>query len=650
MKTSRLLCLLTGFAGSLSVLGLSGCSANFGSVSQDPAQTTVHLQGIAHGGQQPLSGAHIYMYAAGTTGYGSASTSLLTSATGNPADENGNFYVTTDATGAFNIGDTFACPTGGGSTEVYLYMVGGNPQQPVNGNPSTDNPHAGLLSTLGTCAQVGTIPAVSMNESTTIAAAFALAPYATDATHIGSSSTALGMQGLVNAGVNALNLVDQATGQINATLPANANASIPVSTINTLADILASCINSSGGSACTPLLSNALSSGTTGTTPTDTASAAINIAHNPGDNVSALLNLANNASPFQPIVTSVNDFTLGVSFTGGGLILPGTPAIDAAGNAWIPNGVGTSVTEISNAGAVLSGASGYSTGGVWAESIAFDTVGNAWVANFISRSVSKLSASGGLLAQYTGGGMGNGPNTIAVDASGNAWVATGNSNGLPAQGTVSILSPDGTFLSGANGYTGGGLNASNVVAIDGSGNGWITNTLGGIMKVTPAGAFPFGPTGIIDSTITNPSSISIDSAGSAWVVSSGAISREPGSVLKIANNGTILVEGLLPGGDEAGVAVDGVGNAWVTDATSGSVNVLSTNGTVLSGSAGYHGVTPGSFGIAIDGSGDVWMSVLGESSSVLELIGVAQPVITPLAAALPVTPTADGSSSLGTRP
>jgi len=38
------------------------------------------------------------------------------------------------------------------------------------------------------------------------------------------------------------------------------------------------------------------------------------------------------------------------------------------------------------------------------------------------------------------------------------------------------------------------------------------------------------------------------------------------------------------------------------------------------------------------------------SGDIIEFIGAATPVITPTAAGLPATPTADGSSKLGTRP
>ena len=57
--------------------------------------------------------------------------------------------------------------------------------------------------------------------------------------------------------------------------------------------------------------------------------------------------------------------------------------------------------------------------------------------------------------------------------------------------------------------------------------------------------------------------------------------------------------------------------------------------------------------LAIDGSGNVWITnakPLTNNPFVTELIGAATPVIAPIVAGLPATPTADGSSNLGTRP
>src|ERR1700690_4123191 len=106
-------------------LFLSGCS--FMPVETTSTNSPVPgaaMQGRVHGGQQPIVGAHVYLYAANNTGYGNASVSLVTSATGNPADGSGNYYVITDANGDFGITGDYTCPSS--ASQVYLYSIGGN--------------------------------------------------------------------------------------------------------------------------------------------------------------------------------------------------------------------------------------------------------------------------------------------------------------------------------------------------------------------------------------------------------------------------------------------------------------------------------------------------------------------------------------------
>ena len=645
------------------VLGMTGCSANFGDSSNTSTQTAVHIKGVVHGGQQPLNGAHIYMYAASTAAYGgqglaptsgatgNASTSLLTAATGNPADGNGNFYVTTDAGGNFDINGAYACTP---NTQVYLYSSGGDPQLNGEGVAGTPNLAATLLAVVGNCASAtpsGAFPGVTfvaMNEVTTAVTAFALAGFATDPLHIGAPSAvtghALSGTGLANAFSTALNLVNQTSGLPNPTLPLNSNAVVPVTTINTVADILAACVNTNGvgSSGCGTLFTNT----TYGTVPTDTATAAINIAQHPGANVPALFKLATATSPFQGTLSSANDFSLGINYTGGGLSDPFGIAVDGAGNAWVTNAQGKSVTEISSAGTILSGATGYTGGGLAGPTgIAIDASGNAWVTNHGANSVTELSSAGAILSGtngYTGGGIVS-PFGIAIDGAGNAWVTIGDEN------SVTELSSAGAILSGTNGYTGGGLNDPGGIALDGAGNAWAANLSGNsVTKLSSAGAILSGTNGYTGGGLNGPLGIAFDSSGNAWVADSG------NSVTELSSTGVFLsgTNGYTGSSlnDPFGIAIDGSGNAWVSDFGLNSVTELSGTGAFLSGTNGYTGGDLNSpFGIAADSSGNVWVAnEIG--NSVTEMIGVASPVITPIAAGLPVVPTADGSSKLGTRP
>jgi hypothetical protein len=652
MSNYRLSVSIASLLGVAFVFGLSGCSASFGDVSNTSTQTAMHVRGMVRGGQQPIDGAHVYLYAASTGAYGgngiapspaNASTSLLTVATGN-TDGNGQHYVTTDAGGNFEINGAFACTP---NTQVYLYSTGGNPQLSGTGASGTPNPAATLLAVVGDCASATpgaafpNVTSVAMNEISTVAASYALAGFATDPLHIGAPSGVSGHSlsgiGLANAFNMALNIVNQASGVPNETLPLNNKAVVPYTTINTLADILAACVNSNGvsSSGCSTLFANT----TYGSTPADTATAAISIAQHPGANVSNLLTLATNASPFQSFLSSANDLSLSIGYyTNSGLNFSEGIAIDSLGNAWVAN-YSSSVTKISSAGAFLSGSRGYNSGGLSNPgSITIDGSNNAWVGN-IGGNVVKLSSTGAPLSGANGYVAEGGG--VAIDGSGNAWT-TGSGISLIE------LSNTGAVLSGTNGYTGGGLSMPVGIAIDGSGNIWLPNQGNSVTEFSGAGTALSGTNGYIGGGLNFPDGIAIDASGSAWVTN-----YEGSSLTKLSNTGAALSGSSgYTGGSLAfptAIAIDGSGNAWVTNYGGGTVTELSSTGAVLSGINGYMGSgLSAPTGIAIDGSGNAWVSNYADFA--VEIIGIGTPVITPIAAGLPILPTKDGSSNLGTRP
>ena len=305
------------------LLILSGCSFPPPAISS--SSPGLSIQGILHGGKQPVVDAHVYLLAANTTGYGQPSASLLNASSTGASDAIGA-YVTTSSTGAFSITGDYACTP---NTQVYVYALGGNPGAGVNSA-------AGFLALLGNCPNSGNfltaVPYIWVDEVSTIAAAYAFTGFATDPTHVSSSGTALAQTGIQNAFANAANLVDLSNGVALDTTPAG-NGSVPQREINTLANILASCVNSTGPSspACSTLFSNSLSKGSSGAIPTNTADAAINIAHNPGTNIATLFALTTPASPFQPVLPSApGNFTIRVEFAepAGPIHGPNAVAID----------------------------------------------------------------------------------------------------------------------------------------------------------------------------------------------------------------------------------------------------------------------------------------------------------------------------------
>ena len=207
------------------VVGIAGCGASLTSSSSVTGQT---FAGRIHGGNQPVSNANIQIYAPSTTGYGGASIPLL------------NRTVTTDSGGGFSFSGAYTCPSA--STPVYLVVTGGNPGLAAG----TNNSALALMGLLGACGDLSS-GFFNISELTTVSAVWSLAPFMVDYAHIGTSPG--NVQGLLNAFANAQSMVSVFTGRSPGTAPTAAN--IPSSTINTLGDILSSCVNSNGSTSLT---------------------------------------------------------------------------------------------------------------------------------------------------------------------------------------------------------------------------------------------------------------------------------------------------------------------------------------------------------------------------------------------------------------
>jgi hypothetical protein len=627
----------------LCALLLSGCSgvpvSTTNTISPVPG---VALQGKVHGGQQPIVGAKVYLYAANTTGYGSESISLLKSASGTSKDSNGNYYVTSAPDGTFTITGDYTCPST--TAQVYLYAVGGNP------GSGTDLA-AGLLAGLGTCPASGTLSPslfILIDEVSTIATAYSIAGYATDATHVSSPGTAPAESGIANAFATVGNLETLKTGAALATTPAG-NGTVPQSEINTLANILAACINSSESSSapCTTLFSNAMNGVIL---PTDTATAAINIAHNPGANIANLYHLPAPASPFQPSLSSVpNDFTIAVSYTGGGLNSPVPLAIDASGNVWVGNTASgaNSVSKFSPLGAAISTSAGYSGGGIVDPySIAIDASGNLWTANVTPDSLSELSSTGVPISTssgYTGGGL-NAPYDIAFDDLGHVWVVNNVGSSL------SEFSSAGVPITIPPGDQGGGISNDPVyLAIDTSGNIWVSDSItsGALSEFNSSGMSAGMPisssSGDTGGGLNDPWGLAIDANGNVWVANSGTGAD---SISKFSSSGSPVspTAGYTGGGLNIpeDIAIDGAGNVWVvnraTNADSppypdSAISEFNSSGAAISPSTGYQAGLNLPLRIAIDGSGNAWVSN-ASLNSVSEFVGAAAPVVTPIVANL----------------
>jgi len=640
--------LVAGVAGLAGALMLSGCSANFGDVSNTPTATAMHIQGIVHGGQQSLNGAHVYMYAASTAGYGgntiaastsNASKSLLTNLSGVTTSDGTNYYVTTDQAGNFNIDGAFACTPG---TQIYLYSTGGDPQLNGYGTSSGANSAAGMLAVLGDCASATPSAAfpnvtfVTINEVSTIAAAYALAGFATDATHIGAPSAvsghSLSATSLANAFNTALNIVTQSSGSPAATTTATGSTgTVPVTLINSLADILAVCVNSTGptSSGCSTLFTNAVT--TAGTKPTNTATAAINIAQNPGQNVTALLNTIQAVPPFSPTVSTAADFSLAVTYSG--LNVPYGVAVDGVGNVFVTNSGATgtnanSVTEISSAGVPTN----FSTGGNFAApmGIAIDTSNTAWIVNSgaVGGTYYLTSIGGGAVSPHTVTGL-NAPQAVDIGAGGNVWIANTGGN------SVLEYSPSTTSVSSFTGVPSPEGIAATIDTTTPSNNQDVSSFETTGRRATEVdGETPVAAAAAVEAQLTSPRGVAIAEGFNVFFVNSVA---GAGSVAEIGP-GLQAAGTLLTTSDfdyPQFIAFDGSNNGWVSNFSNGAItwwDRIFVSTPVFNNYTGG-GTINGAEGIAIDLSGNVWVANSG-NNTVSELVGLGIPVVTPLQAAL----------------
>src|SRR5581483_10746988 len=272
------------------------------------------ITGSVRAGALPIAGASVQVYAAGTTGNGSAPTALLSTP------------VTTDSTGAFTAGNV-TCPYS--NSVVYLVARGGS----ATGSGSSNSAIA-LASVIGSCSAIKSGAGVIVDEATTVATAWALAPFLATGGQIGATAT--NSTGIGLAATTALNLVNPATGKApGVAFPATGTA--PTAKINTFANVLNGCVaaGSSSSTACAQLFA---ASSVNRAAPTNTLDAAMNIAKLLDANVASVYGLASGSAAYSPsLSTPPNDWTLFATYSGGGMNGPSALSIDSQGNVWVAN-------------------------------------------------------------------------------------------------------------------------------------------------------------------------------------------------------------------------------------------------------------------------------------------------------------------------
>ncbi len=645
---------------------LCGCGVGSINVDSPSPRPSIALRGMVHGGQQPISGSAIQLYTVGSAGNGSAATPMM------PVPQ------ITGADGTFTLSPgsipDYACanPT----DQMYLVGRGGNPGLA----PSTINNSAIVMMTaLGDCGNLNVDTFVVINEVTTAAAAWALAPFMTSYANVGASATnatnlpgaadvnglPTNSRGLPHAMLDAQLLVNSATG-LPPTLPAG--LAVEPGKLFALADIIATCVNSDGTAACQPLFSAATPAG--GTAPTDTLTAALNIVKHPGQNPTDVFNVLAGTQPFPTSLTEPpNDWTLTLSVTGGGIDSPAGLDIDRYGNVWVadytgalsefsPQGSALSPNTATSGGVTIPG--GYGVGDLTESfGLTIDTKGNVWVTNEQSSpnaagSVSKFNGSGSGTpgSVVTNGGYTNFydatldfPDALSAAPNGNIFIGNYTSNGATAySASGAVASPTGLGASGASSIT--------AVAADSNNGVWLANSEGNtVTHVSSTGAI-LGNAACCDGA----NGIATDSANNAWIsnyygnsfsIVSSSNTASPGDAV-VQNGSPLLGSGPFTStpyiSGPSGVAVDAGQNVWVANYRGQSISNLagihssSPLGSMLSPAAGYgypsgDSNSPAIFAlpdqIVADASGNVWVSDYGKNKLVM-FFGLATPTKMPV--------------------
>jgi hypothetical protein len=601
------------------------------------------LNGTVMAGSQPVVGAVVQLFEAGTTGYGSAANALTS--------PDSTSTIVTDSNGNFTIPAGYSCAQS--ANQAYVVAIGGA----VGSNqPNSD---LAMMTALGACGNLSS-QTFFVNEVTTVASVWPLAPFASNDPLTGKSSysylgtSSSNAAGLADAFASVNNLVDISTGQARYFVPA-ANAAVPYVEINTLADILNACTSTSGGSEgdgspCGDLLAESDPLGWNylyqSTPPKDTLQAAFSIAQHPGsgfgyeinsgyDGAPNFFSLISNASPFQPILSTLpNDWSISLNYTGGGGLSSSSVAqyfaIDASDNLWITDSHAASVIEWNNEGAALSPSAGFPAGG---GPMAIDSSGNIWISG--NNALTELTSLGAAYPWSPYKGIAGGGSDMAFDSVGNLWIGNG--------GGIAEFSDLGVELSPAGGYTNSGVSGIGPVVVDSSDNVWAGGaTLAELSEVSGQ---------LIVNTLISASGtlqMAADGSGRVWIPNpnggNGFCSVQPANTVALYQASCPFGG---PGGggssgfntiyDPQGVAIDGAGYLWIANAGSTSNEIVPNVTEIDAGHLSDNNyvdyqsssLAAGPERVAVDRAGNVW--VLLANNTVTEYVGLATPAVTPIA-------------------
>ncbi len=574
------------------------------------------ISGRVRGGLGPISGSEVTLYQAGQAAYRTGAT-VLGSAT---ADSNGKFTIRFTPPAKLKL--------------LYLVALGGD-------SGTGNNAAIGMMGVVGLS---DTPPdSVTINELTTVAGEWALSQFV-DSTGQQAGAPLSNVIGILNAAAQATdNLVDVATGQPSSHLPSAlaCSSGLPpincdgLDRLNTLANIIAACVQTSGPSGTLPSCGAATSAcdillACSGT-PVDGTSlqAAHSIATNPVSNVSELFAAQSLAQPYQPILPLAPEgfeIALNIAAPVAGFNNPLSLETDLPGNVWIANAGGNSVIKLSATGRFIGHFRPAGAKFNRPFDLAISSKGDVWVTNSDGSSVTQLDSAGDLIANRSpAGALINQPFGVEIDAADNVWIANYAGN------SISELLASGHYEQGLNFAPAGAVFDGPVeLAIDDSNNVFAGNfNSDSVSELTASSNYATGLNfAAAEAAFDFPLGLGLDASDNVWVANFYGLNVSE----LTASSGYVTGLSFSPAAAAleapGGLKLDSAGNVWTINFDSGTLSELFAGCTSQACDGlnlnpyGADLNTP--YGITVDASGNIWISNSG-SDSISEFIGLAAP-------------------------
>ncbi len=374
------------------------------------------------------------------------------------------------------------------------------------------------------------------------------------------------------------------------------------------------------------------------------------------------------------IATAIGDGNQGFAGDAGApakvqMNLPTGVAVDSSGTVYFADSNNNRIRKLSGstvstvAGNGLLSRSGDGGAAISAQlnaplGVALDTQGNLYIADTSNNQVRKVTPAGvisTIAGTGTAGSAGDGnaataaqlnaPQGLAVDSAGALYIADVQNHKVRkvAGGIITTFAGSGTAGFGGDGGSAGSaqLNLPMGVAVDAAGNVYIAEfgnnrvrkvtVNGNIDTLAGSGANGYSGDGLQAKTaqLNGPQAVAVDSTGIVYIADS-----VNNRIRKVAANGVITtLAGTGAGGfsgdggqavnarvgNPVGLAVDGVGNLYVSDGSlrirkifvSGVISTIagsSTRGYFGDGGAATSAAFSGTYGLAINSAGSIWFA------------------------------------------